>query len=117
MGAARRRKAEIDSLKRRWPRHISMTAVHEAGHIVARFITAKTMGVDPHEAVWSVEMYEPDTALKLARLDGRLRNPTTWGPMYSAAIEAVSNELDTKYGLDIEADPDRAMAVISSEHY
>jgi hypothetical protein len=46
MGQAKRRNAEIDRLKRTHPKGLSAIAIHEAGHAVARFMTAKRMGYD-----------------------------------------------------------------------
>jgi hypothetical protein len=92
MGQAKRRKAEIEQLKRENARGISIVAVHEAGHVAGRFMTAELMGLDPDDAVSFVEMHHPDTARVYRGLDGNLYIPqaTTYGPMYSRAIEAAS---------------------------
>jgi hypothetical protein len=84
-----RRQADLEQLKRKH-RH-SITAVHEAGHAVAYFMTAKLMGREPADALWHVDMYHPDTALKFLSLDGRRNHfiAMTCGSRFSKEIEAA----------------------------
>lgn len=102
MGQARRRKVEIENLKRHRPRGISDAAIHEAGHVVARYWTAELMGIAPEKAVTVVEMHDIDSAPRLIGPDGTLyiREATTYGPMFSSEIETASKDTGKLFGLD-----------------
>jgi hypothetical protein len=106
VGEAKRRKAKIEQLKRDCPRGrarmVSITAIHEAGHAVSRFLTAATMGYEPQDALSHIEMHHPDTAAKYFGPDGKLFYDAaiTFGPMFSKAIESISKPFDVKYGVE-----------------
>jgi hypothetical protein len=90
MGQAKRRKAEIDRLKREHPKGLSAIALHEAGHAVARFMTAKRMGYDRQaDALMRVVIRPRETAAKFISRDGILRysGGRTFGPWFSKEIE------------------------------
>ena len=92
---------------------ISIVAVHEAGHAVARFWTAKIMGYDPAEAVASIEMHRPDTAPKYLGADGNwyIHAATTFGPWFSKPIAAASKDVAAHYGIEgINARPEEYAA-------
>lgn len=65
------------------------TAVHEAGHAIARFLTAAEMGLEPEKAVSRIE-FQPgldprpygDTSFFTVRM------ATTFGPLFSSDIQA-----------------------------
>ena len=68
MGQAKRRKRKIDQLKatsancRSAARGVSEDAIHEAGHAVARFMTAELWGYEPQDTVAYIEMCRPSSA-------------------------------------------------------
>ena len=88
---------------------IPIIAVHEAGHVVGRYLTAGTMGVAPAKSVCYVQMHPSERALTAG---GMLSHDAarTVGPTFSAEIDAVSKNLDTPQRLDAVAD-DRAVIV------
>jgi hypothetical protein len=92
-----RRQADLEQLKREH-RH-SITAIHEAGHAVACFMTAKLMGREPADAVTCVEMYHPDTAPKFFGLYGKrhLVIATVFGPRLSKEIAATKKAGGAQY--------------------
>src|SRR4051812_10289096 len=101
MRETKRRKTEIEALKGHWARGISITAIHEAGHIVGRIMTAEVMGTEPARAVVSVQMYRT-----VPFISGRGRRKhrmggITRGPMYSAAIQTVAEAVDAEKGIDL----------------
>jgi hypothetical protein len=81
MGQARLRRAEIERLRRQ-PKP-SVAAVHEAGHAVARFLTAPAYGFAPGDAVVSIEM--------------RHGGGTTFGPMFTAEIDAAARRVRERF--------------------
>ena len=88
MGQAKIRKAEIEQIKRENVRQIPLVAVHEAGHVVGRFLTANLLGMEPVDTVNRVEMHhEPDW-----ELDGE--EAFVAGPYFSEEIEAVAQRID-----------------------
>ncbi|MCW5695355.1 MAG: hypothetical protein KIS96_01340 [Bauldia sp.] len=66
-----------------------ITAVHEAGHAVARFLTASEMGIEPAKAVSRIE-FQPaiDTRTEGTATVFVIRLATTFGPMLSRNIQA-----------------------------
>ena len=74
MGQAKLRRSEIESL--RGQSKPSLAAVHEAGHAVARFLTAPAHGFAPGDTVVSIEM--------------RHGGGTTLGPMFTAEIDTAA---------------------------
>jgi hypothetical protein len=95
---------------------LSIVAIHEAGHIVARFMTADLMGYASAEAVAYVDMHHPDTAPRFPGRDGRLycNAATTFGPFYSKAINAAARDVHARYGIASQTTDDAA-AILSSE--
>jgi hypothetical protein len=97
MGQAKRRKAEIRKLK------IPIVAIHEAGHAVARFLTAEMMGYEPAEAVWKIVM-DSGPVRKAAGSDGQTHlyqiQATTYGYTWSKEIEDASREVNARYGIE-----------------
>jgi hypothetical protein len=68
-----------------------IVAIHEAGHAVARFMTAPLMGYEPSDALVRVEMFRP-YAVNFIGTDGRPRyeGGKTYGPWFSKEIEAAA---------------------------
>jgi hypothetical protein len=65
-------------------------AIHEAGHAVARYITAADMGFEVEESITRIEI-SPGTSLG-ASSDGRVylvSQAVTFGPMFSAEISEL----------------------------
>lgn len=84
MGQAKLRRGEIECLRRqRKPR---IGAVHEAGHAVARFLTADRFGIAAADAVVSIEMY--------------LCGGTTFGPMFSLDLAEAAARVHARYSTD-----------------
>ena len=73
---------------------IPLIASHQAGHVAARFLTAKLMGHNPADAVDFVD-----------------RGSITSGPMFSKAIEAAWAAFVVRFGLD----PARAARVVNDD--
>jgi hypothetical protein len=73
------RQAEIERQEREH-RH-SITAIHEAGHAVACFMTAKLMGREPADALYYVEIYRPG--------NGAMTCGARWSKDISAAVKAA----------------------------
>jgi hypothetical protein len=74
------RKAQLDPI----------IAIHEAGHAVARYITAADMGIAVEESITHIEI-SPGTSLG-ASSDGRtylVSQAVTFGPMFSAEINEL----------------------------
>src|SRR5262249_29443522 len=97
---AKRRKAEIDRLKRARPKGLSAIAIHEAGHAVARFMTAKRMGYDCQaDALMRVVIHPRETAAKFIGQDGILRysGGRTFGPWFSKEIEATLDAANVRH--------------------
>jgi hypothetical protein len=66
---------------------ISIDTIHEAGHAVARFITAKDMGFPESVAVHSIKMEKVPPSEEAQRAgDAYGYSGITLGPMYSVAI-------------------------------
>src|SRR3954452_24998078 len=98
MGRPKRRQADIKQLN---ARAISLAAIHEAGHVAGRFLTAELMGHDPAIAVDFVEMHRRDDASKTPGMGDPCQIPesTTCGPMFSRAIEALSAVVAARHGI------------------
>ncbi len=73
-----------------------VVAFHEAGHAVARYLTAEMMGVPPERSVSSIVVHVPETVSKGKSVDGKMdmaAQATTFGPMFSDEIAAVSKAM------------------------
>jgi hypothetical protein len=80
IAASHVRKAELDPI----------IAIHEAGHAVARYLTAAEMGFPVEESIIHIEI-SPGTSLG-ASSDGRtylVSQAVTFGPMFSAEINEL----------------------------
>jgi hypothetical protein len=100
MGQAKRRKAEIEQLKTGSARsRAPLVAIHEAGHAVARFLTADLMGYPPEGAVSYIEMHDPKTTRKFLGTDGKLYmdSATTYGHWFSRDIDAAIETYNKRY--------------------
>jgi hypothetical protein len=91
------RQAEIERQEREH-RH-SITAIHEAAHAVAFFMTAKLMGYDSADALWYVEMYQPHNPEYFGRNGMGCTLATTYGPMFSKAINDAAKDVDAHEGM------------------
>jgi hypothetical protein len=90
MKRAERRRLERD-LKRE-PIHLS-TAIHEAGHAVARYLTASEMGIDPDNSIWSIRV----TPRIVGERNGRalVSMACVEGPMFSQQfMDVIRPNLD-----------------------
>jgi len=76
---------------------IPLIASHQAGHVAARFLTAKLMGHNPAAAVDFVDMHRRDSAI--------------YGPLFSKAIEAAWAVFVVRFGVD----PARAARVVNDD--
>ena len=96
MGENRRRKLTFKKLARRNRRRVvpvyasrlSVVAVHEAGHVVGRFLTADIMGYDQAVAVSFIDMHDPFSQKPYEGPDGELYSQAaiTYGPCFSQEI-------------------------------
>jgi hypothetical protein len=80
IAASHVRKAQLDPI----------IAIHEAGHAVARYLTAAEMGFSVEESIIHIEI-SPGTSLG-ASSDGRtylISQAVTFGPMFSAEINEL----------------------------
>lgn len=92
----RRRNAAIKRLQRKnrkdaiptFASKRSVIAVHEAGHIVGRFLTADLMGYDPAGCVAYVDMHDPYSQPPYEGSDGQIysEGAVTFGPQFSKEI-------------------------------
>jgi hypothetical protein len=81
MGQAKLWRSEIERLHGQ--SKPSLAAVHEAGHAVARFLTAPAYGFAPGDAVVSIEM--------------RHGGGTTFGPLFTAEIDAAARRVREQF--------------------
>lgn len=69
---------------------MKIVKVHEAGHAVARYLTAATLGHNVEEAIDSIETHFDE--MPTVSSDGKMlisKQATTWGPMYSRPMVDV----------------------------
>lgn len=102
MNRQQRRAAERKSKKAAKSRHLSMMkedgqviAFHEAGHAVARYLTAEEMGYSKDECIFSVEMSNGSPVLSNS-VDGQMilvTQATTFGPTYSKELDPYFNDV------------------------
>jgi hypothetical protein len=96
MGDAKRRKAEIERLRRDNLVGLGVVAVHESGHAVARFLTASDLGYEPDEAISYIEVHDAGTQAASRSLDGRMSlrfQAVTFGPKLSKEMQEASRPL------------------------
>lgn len=104
MGQARRRKAEIKQLKTASAAYasaakgISLNAIHEAGHAVARFLTAQKWGYESQEAVAYIEMRRSDAAPTVIETSATQHRAiaATNGPRFPLDMMALAENCDTE---------------------
>jgi len=91
---------DCDVLLEGWPIAAFGT---ESGHAVGRFLTAEAMGIEADAAVAYIEMHDGDPAPKSLGSEGRLYGvaATTFGPFWSAEIEAASRPVNERYGINV----------------
>src|SRR6266478_5400698 len=93
MGQARRRKAEIAAIKadatalRMSAAGIPIVNIHEAGHAVTRFMTARLTGHEPEEAVQYIDIYDPPKILYEGNRPRAVSEGYTLGPALSKEME------------------------------
>ena len=78
-----------------------VVAVHEAGHALARYLTAEMMGLSKEESVHSIVVHVPREMPKGKSVDGTMmtsEQATTLGPMFSKEIDAVRRAIGTEKG-------------------
>ena len=114
MGQAKRRKAEIETLKKLPPP--SADVVHEAGHAVARYMTRDAMGCSAREAVIYIEMHDPTTQGEWVSSDGRAllsSRGVTAGSFFSKdmhrAERAAVERYRLRFGDDITPECEEAL--------
>jgi hypothetical protein len=82
----------------------AIIAIHEAGHAVARFITAPEMGLEEDHAITEILVHSvEDMERQNQRImrDGRagISSAVTYGPSYSVALDALTKSVNAKFGL------------------
>jgi hypothetical protein len=82
--------------------NIPIVAIHEAGHAVARFLTAEAMGVELDAAVSYVQIHCLDTAPQFTGIDGDeyLKLGEVSGPTYSKQLKEAARKIDAQSDLD-----------------
>ena len=78
-----------------------VVAVHEAGHALARYLTAEMMGLSKEESIHSIVVHVPREMPKGKSVDGTMmtsEQATTFGPMFSNEIDAVRRAMGTEKG-------------------
>ena len=78
-----------------------VVAIHEAGHAVARYLTAEMMGLSKEESVSSIDVHVAREMPKGKSVDGKMVTSvqaTTFGPMFSKEIDAVRLAMGTAKG-------------------
>ncbi len=99
MGQARRRKAEIAAIKadatalRMSAAGIPIVNIHEAGHAVTRFMTARLTGHEPEEAVQYIDIYDPPKILYEGNRPRAVSEGYTLGPALSKEMEDKTKHL------------------------
>jgi hypothetical protein len=119
MGKERRSRAAIKKLARKnrktatpaYTSKLSIVAVHEAGHVVGRFLTADLMGYDQAVAVSFIDMHDPFSQEPYKGPDGQLYSEAaiTYGPQFSGEI----NDAVAASGRDAVALSDAASIYIA----
>ena len=78
-----------------------VVAIHEAGHAVARYLTAEMMGLSKEESVSSIDVHVTQEMPKGKSVDGKMvtsAQATTFGPLFSKEIDAVRLAVSTANG-------------------
>ncbi len=105
MNRKQRRAAEVRERKDRataqFPK-ANIVAAHEAGHAIARYLTAAEMGYSPEEAITSIEFAASDaTSYAGTSFDGKAQlytQATTFGPMLTKEMERVAKRVHERMG-------------------
>ena len=89
------RKGNFDLRPYQEQRHIS--AAHEAGHALGRYLTAADMGYSPEESIISIEMFGPEKS-KCVGIDDDgtpqfSSGPITRGPSFSKEIMDINSSV------------------------
>ena len=96
-----------------------LVAVHEAGHALARYLTAEMMGCSEEHSVTSIVVHVPQEMPKTKSLDGQMVKSTaatTYGPMFSNEITAVSSAMEKAKGWSDLPNEERAAIWSSLEN-
>ena len=95
---ARERKARATA---QFPK-ANIVAAHEAGHAIARYLTAAEMGYSPEEAITSIEFAAPDaTSYAGTSFDGKAQlytQATTFGPMLTKEMGQMAKRVGERMG-------------------
>ena len=87
----------------------NIVAAHEAGHAIARYLTAAEMGYSTEESITKIEIRSPGASTYLGTsIDGTANlfaRATTFGPMLTKEMGQVINRVAERTGVPLETLP------------